>query len=298
MDASEMRAFVCVAEHQSFSGAAAVLGLTPSAVSKLISRLEERLGIRLLHRTTRRVALTSEGEVYFARARQILADIDEMEMEVTRSRGSPRGHLRVNTNTGFGIHQLAPALPEFLARYPDIDVELSITDRIVDLVADHADITIRAGPIIDTSVTARKIADYNRVICAAPDYIAQHGVPHAPADLANHASIGMAFQTPVQWEFRMRSGVRSIDIVPRVTTDNAEAALRLALAGAGIIRLSDIIVGEPIRRGELVPLLMDVHQAEPIALSALYLAGRHRLPKVRVFLDFLIERFGSAPWRP
>jgi len=122
-------------------------------------------------------------------------------------------------------------------------------------------------------------------------------VPHAPADLANHACIGMAFQTPVQWVFRMRSGIQNIDIVPRVTTDNAETALRLALAGAGIIRLADIIVGEPIRRGELVPLLMDVHQAEPIALSALYLAGRHRLPKVRVFLDFLIERFGSAPWR-
>jgi DNA-binding transcriptional LysR family regulator len=266
MDTGEMRAFVRVAEHQSFSGAAVALGLTPSAVSKLISRLEERLGIRLVHRTTRRVALTSEGDVYFARARQILADIDEMEMEVTRSRGSPRGHLRVNTSIGFGVHQLAPALPEFLARYPDIDLELSITDRVVDLVADHADTTIRSGPIIDTSVTARKIADYNRVICAAPDYIAQHGVPYAPSDLANHACISMAF--------------------------------RLALAGAGIIRLSDIIVGEPIRRGELVPLLMDVHQPEPIALSALYLAGRHRLPKVRVFLDFLIERFGSAPWRP
>jgi DNA-binding transcriptional LysR family regulator len=299
MDTSEMRAFVCVAEHQSFSGAAAVLGLTPSAVSKLISRLEERLGIRLIHRTTRRVSMTSEGDVYFARARQILADIDEMEMEVARSRGSPRGHLRVNTSTGFGIHQLAPALPEFLACYPDIDVELSIADRVVDLVADHADMTIRSGPIVDTSVTARKIADYNRVICAAPDYIAQHGVPRAPADLANHACIGMAFQTPVQWEFRMRSEmIQNIDIAPRVTTDNAETALRLALAGAGIVRLADIMVGEPIRRRELVPLLMDVHHAEPIALSALYLAGRHRLPKVRVFLEFLIGRFGSAPWRP
>src|SRR5262245_14931503 len=299
MDTSEMRAFVYVAEHQSFSGAAAVLGLTPSAVSKLISRLEERLGIRLIHRTTRRVSMTSEGDVYFARARQILADIDEMEMEVARSRGSPRGHLRVNTSTGFGIHQLAPALPEFLTCYPDIDVELSITDRVVDLVADHADMTIRSGPIIDMSVTARKIADYNRVICAAPDYIAQQGVPHAPADLANHGCIGMAFQTPVQWAFRTRSGmIQNIDIVPRVTTDNGETALRLALAGAGIVRLADIMVGEPIRRGELVPLLMEVHHAEPIALSALYLAGRHRLPKVRVFLDFLIGRFGSAPWRP
>ena len=298
MDAAdEMRVFVRVVEHQSFSGAAAVLGLTPSAISKLVSRLEERLGVRLLHRTTRRLALTSEGDVYFARARQILADIEEMEAEVAKSRGSPRGRLRVNTSNGFGVHQLAPALPDFLIRYPDIEVELSITDRIVDLVADHADMTIRAGRIDDMSLTARKIADYERTICAAPSYLAGRGVPRTPADLAKHTCIAMAFQTPSRWAFRTRDGIDNVEFVPRVTTDNAEAALRLALEGTGIVRLGDIIVGEPIRRGQLVPLLTDVHSAEPIPLSALYMAGRHRLPKVRVFLDFLVERFGSAPWR-
>ncbi len=298
MDASgDMRVFVQVVEHQSFSAAAAALGLTPSAVSKLITRLEERLGVRLLHRTTRRLALTSEGDVYFARARQILADIDDVEAELAKSRGAPRGRLHVNTSNGFGIHQLAPALPEFLSRYPEIAVELSITDRMVDLVADHADMTIRAGRIADTTLAARKIADYERVICAAPSYLTRHGKPRTPADLAKHVCIVMAYRTPAQWVFRTRDGTDAIEIAPRVVTDNGDAALRLALEGAGIVRLADVIVGDPIRRGALVPVLAEFHHAERLPLAALYLAGRHRLPKVRVFLDFLVERFGHAPWR-
>jgi DNA-binding transcriptional LysR family regulator len=294
---ADMRAFVRVVEHQSFSAAATILELTPSAVSKLVSRLEDRLGVPLLHRTTRRLALTPEGELYFARARRILTDIEEAEAEVAKSRGSPRGRLHVNTNTGFGVYQLAPALPEFLLRYPDIEVELSITDRLVDLVAEHADVTIRAGPIGDIALTARKIIDFERTICAAPAYLKRRGVPRAAKDLANHDCILIAAQTSNRWPFRTRDGIEDIEIVPRVTTDNVDAALGLATEGGGIVRLGDIVVGEPISRGLLVPLLTEVHHVEPLPLTALYLAGRHRLPKVRVFLDFLVERFGSAPWR-
>jgi len=293
---NDMRAFVRVVEYQSFSAAAVVLGLTPSAVSKLVSRLEDRLGVRLLHRTTRRLALTSEGEVYFARARQILADIEEVEAEVTRSRGSPRGRLHVHTSNAFGVHQLAPALPEFLMRYPDIEVELSITDRIVDLVGERADVAIRGGPIADTLLSARKIGEFERTICAAPSYLARRGVPRTPAELASHVCV-VAAPMPSRWPFRTRTGLDLVEIMPRVTTDNGEAALRLALGGAGIARLADVIIGEPIRSGLLVPLLTDVHHTELLPLSAIYLAGRHRLPKVRVFLDFLVEQFASAPWR-
>lgn len=297
MDAAwDIRAFVRVVEHQSFSAAAEVLGLTPSAVSKLVSRLEERLGVRLLHRTTRRLALTSEGEIYFARARHILSDIDEAEAEVARSRGSPRGRLHVNTSIAFAVHQLAPALPEFLTRYPDIQVDLSITDRVIDLVEDHADVTIRNGRIADMALAARKIGEFQRVICAAPSYLSRYGKPRTPADLANHVCIAMK-STPSRWPFRNKDGINQVQIAPRVTTDNGEAALQLALDGGGIVRLSDMMLGKPISRGLLVPLLTDIHYSESLPVSALYLAGRHRLPKVRVFLDFLVERFASAPWR-
>jgi DNA-binding transcriptional LysR family regulator len=297
MDANgDMRAFVRVVEHQSFSAAAGRLDLTPSAVSKLVSRLEERLGVRLLHRSTRRLALTPEGDVYFTRARQILADIEEVEAEVAKSRGSPRGRLRVNTGHGFGVQQLAPALPDFLARYPNLEVELSITDRLINVVEEQADVTIRAARIVDTSLSARKIADFERTICAAPTYLARRGTPRTPADLANHVCI-IVGSASGRWPFRTRDGIENVEIAPRVTTDNVDAALQLALHGAGIVRLGDVVLAEPIRRGLLVPLLTDVHHVEPLSLSALYLAGRHRLPKVRVFLDFLIERFASAPWR-
>jgi len=293
----DIQAFVRVVERQSFSAAAATLGLTPSAVSKLVTRLENRLGVRLLHRTTRRLALTSEGNDYFARARQILADMEEMEAAVTRSRASPRGRLHINTSNAFGIYQLAPALPEFLARYPEISVDLSITDRIVDLAGEGADVTIRTGRILDTSFTALKISEFERTICAAPAYLAEHGIPQAPGELSDHVCIVLASAASPYWPFVSRDGVNQLEIVPRVTTDSGEAALRLALNGAGIVRLGDVLVGDPIRRGLLVPLLTESHHVESLPLSALYLAGRHRLPKVRVFLDFLRERFSHAPWR-
>jgi DNA-binding transcriptional LysR family regulator len=296
MDApGDMRAFVRVVEQQSFSAAAAVLGLTPSAVSRLVSKLEDRLGARLLHRTTRRLTLTSEGEVYFARARSILADIDDVETEVKKSRGAPRGRLSINTSNAFGFHQLVPALPDFLQRYSEIEVELSFADRAVDLVTEHADVAIRAGQINELSLRARKFAEFERIICAAPSYLERRGVPRKPADLAKHVCIVAVLSSP--WPFHTREGTEAVKILPRVTSDNGEAALQLALDGVGIVRLADVIVGEAIRRGRLVPLLTDVHKRELLPLSAVYAPGRHRSPKVSVFLDFLVERFGSAPWR-
>jgi DNA-binding transcriptional LysR family regulator len=293
----DTRAFVHVVEHQSFAAAAKALDLTPSAVSKLVSRLEDRLGVCLLHRTTRRLALTSEGEVYFARARRFLSDMDEVEAEVAGMRGAPRGRLHVNTSNGFGVHQLAPTLPEFLERYPEVCVELSITDRVVDLVADHADVTIRAGHVADTSLTARKIADFERILCAAPSYLQRHGVPRTPADLVDHSCIVVSVHAPGGWPFRTENGVQYAEIAPRITTDSAEIAMRLAIDGAGIARLGEGIIEKPIRDGRLVPLLTSIHHSESIPLSAVYLAGRRRLPRVRAFLDFLVEKFANAPWR-
>jgi DNA-binding transcriptional LysR family regulator len=298
MDATgDMRAFVRVVEQQSFSAAAASLGLTPSAVSRLVSKLEDRLGLRLLHRTTRRLTLTSEGEVYFARARSILADIDEAETEVRKLRGAPRGRLRINTSNAFGMHQLVPALPDFLRRYSEIEVELSFADRAMDLITEHADVAIRAGQIKETSLHAQKFAEFERIICAAPSYLERCGVPRKPADLAKHVCIIAVPSSP--WPFHTGDGTESPKILPRITSDNGEAALQLALDGVGIVRLADVIVGEAIRSRRLVALLTDVHKRELVPLSAVYAPGRHRLPKMSAFLDFLVERFSSssAPWR-
>jgi DNA-binding transcriptional LysR family regulator len=298
MDAtSDLRVFVRVMDRGNFSLAANDLGITPSAVSKLISRLEDRLGVRLLERSTRRLALTPEGETFLARARRIVADIEEAEAEVARVRGAPRGKLRINAGTAFGLHQLTPALADFLARYPEIDVDLSITDRLVDLIDEQSDIAVRSGHIPEGPFVQRKLADLQRVICAAPAYLARRGTPQVAADLRGHDCIVVAGPGLNRWPFKTRSGIDVVDVRPRVTTDDAEAALRLAIEGAGIVRLSEVIVGSPLRSGELVALLTDVHHVEPFPLSAIYPSGRHRLPRVAVFLEFLEERFGHAPWR-
>jgi len=293
----DVRAFVKTAETGSFASAAVELNVTPSALSKLVSRLEDRLGVRLMHRTTRRLALTTEGELYLARAAQILADVDELDAEVAKSRGAPRGRLRVNTSNGFGVHQLAPVLPDFLSRYPEVQVELSITDHIVSLMDDRYDVAIRVGTVPEGSLAAVKIGEIERTICAAPSYLAKHGVPEAPTDLLRHACVGLAPQAPHRWPFHGPGGLEIVTLTPSVTTDNAECALKLALAGAGIIRLGDVVVGDALRAGTLVPLLTETHHAEPLPLSAISLAGRRRIPKVRVFIEFLLERFTSQPWR-
>jgi len=298
MDAtSDLRAFVRVMDRGSFSAAAKDLGITPSAVSKLVSRLEDRLGVRLLARTTRKLALTPEGEAFLARARRIVGDIEEAEAEVMHMRGAPRGRLRINSGTAFGLHQLAPALADFLARYPEIDIDLSITDRLVDLLEEQADIAVRSGHIPEGRFVRRKIADLQRVICAAPSYLKRRGTPHIPADLKQHDCITVAGPGLNRWPFKTRGGIDVVEVRPRVATDDAEAALRLAIEGAGIIRLSDAIVGSPLRDGELVALLTDLHHVEPFPLAAVYPAGRQRLPRVAVFLEFLRERFAHAPWR-
>jgi DNA-binding transcriptional LysR family regulator len=295
--ASDLRVFVRVMDRGSFSSAAKDLGLTPSAVSKLVSRLEDRLGVRLLERSTRRLALTPEGETFLARARRIVADIDEAEAEVMQARGAPRGRLRINSGTAFGLHQLAPALADFLARYPEIDVDLSITDRYVDLIEEQADIAVRSGHIPEGPFIQRKIADLQRVICAAPAYLKRRGTPAVAADLQKHDCIVVAGPGLNRWPFNTRTGIDVVAVRPRVSTDDAEAALRLAIEGAGIVRLSDVIVGGPLRDGQLIALLTDIHHVEPFPLAAIYPAGRQRLPRVAVFIEFLIERFGHAPWR-
>jgi DNA-binding transcriptional LysR family regulator len=293
-----MAAFVRAVELGGFSVAARELGLTPSAISKLVTRLEDRLGVRLLNRTTRRLALTPEGEAYFHRTQRILSDIDEAENEVARFRAQPKGLLRINVGTAFGMHQLTPALPDFLARYPEVKVELTVTDRVVDLIEEGADLGIRLGTLPDSSLVARKICDLERVVCASPAYLRRHGTPRKPEELLKHNCMSMSYSPALRrWPFATAEGVRHIEVGGNVVANTAESLLQLALLGVGVIRLSDAIVGAPIHEGRLVALLQDVHHAEPLPLHAVYPHGRHRSPRVSAMIDFLVERFASAPWR-
>ena len=299
MNHNDMVAFVRSVERGGFSSAARDLGLTPSAVSKLVTRLEDRLGVRLLNRTTRRLALTAEGESFFQRSQRILADIAEAEEEVGRSRAQPRGLLRVNVGTAVGMHQLAPALPDFLARHPEIQVELTITDRVVDLIEEGADLGLRLGFLADSSLVARRICEVERVVCASPEYLKRHGTPKKPADLRAHNCLNMANAPALRrWPFEGRDGVEHVEVSGNVSATSADALLALAARGLGLIRLSDVMVGQAIREGRLVPLLEDVHHREALPLHAVYPQGRHRSPRVAAMIEFLVERFGDAPWRP
>lgn len=294
----ELGVFTRVAERGSFAAAAADLDLTPSAASKIVSRLEARLGVRLLVRTTRRLALTAEGDLYLARCRDILAAIEEAEREVSAAGGRAQGLVRINVSTAFGKHQLAKATAEFCARYPDVDLDLSIQDRHVDVIAENVDVAIRTGALGDSRLVARKIADCRRFICASPAYLARHGEPATPAELHGHnCLIVSSFPHLARWPFHTPEGVNRMAVGGRLACDSADVLLDLTLAGFGISRMADFISGEPIRRGDLKPILVAHHVDEPLPLWAVMPPGRNRTLRVRVFVDFLIEKFGRAPWR-
>ncbi|MFN5542122.1 MAG: LysR family transcriptional regulator [Betaproteobacteria bacterium] len=294
----EMKAFVRAVELGGFSAAARDLDLTPSALSKLTTRLEDRLGVRLMNRTTRKLALTAEGEAYFASAKRILTEIADAEAEVTRFAAHPKGLLRVNVGAAFGLHQLVPALPKFLERFPEVELDITVTDRLVDLVEEGADVAIRNSVLRDSSLVAKKICDLPRVVCASPGYLKKHGIPKTPGALLEHNCISISGAPQLRrWPFDTPSGTEFVEVRGNVSANNAETLLQLAANGVGIIRLTDVIVGDGIRAGWLRPILSDVHHVEPVPLSAVYPHGKHKSPRVAALVNFLVEQFADAPWR-
>ena len=247
---SEMAAFVRVVDTQGFSAAAPALGLTPSAVSKLVTRLEARLGMRLLQRTTRALSLTADGEAFYAAARRIVGEIAALEAEISNQRETPHGLLRVTTSLAFSTHQLAPLIGEFLERHPAIQLELMPTDRVVDMVEESVDVAIRIGKLPDSSFMARKIGDDVRLVCAAPAYLAAHPALRRPEDLARHNCIVSRDRAYLnRWHFRIDSQVREIEVGGRLAVSEGEAQMRLALQGLGIVRLTRLTVAGAIKRG-------------------------------------------------
>jgi DNA-binding transcriptional LysR family regulator len=288
---AEMRVFVRAIERGTFAGAASTLGLTPSAVSKLIGRLEARLGVRLVNRTTRKLSLTAEGEMYFVSGRRLVEAVDGFEQEVSASAGEPRGLLRINTAVSFGVQHLAPAMIEFQRRYPEIRINMSLTDRAVDLHTEQIDVAVRVGPLINSGLMSRKIGEVARVLCASPQYLEQFGEPKCPEDLAQHRCIVFTAPGRSRWAFKTAGGgVEYKDVASFFASDSHECILQLVLQGAGIARLADFMVARPIRHGQ--PLLVDHHHPDRMPAFALFPPGTQKTPKVRAFLDFLLERFG------
>ena len=296
--ANEMSVFERVVERGSFAAAAQDVGLSSSAVSKLVSRLEQRLGVRLINRTTRKLALTAEGATYLKRSREILAAIEAAESEIASARTSPRGHLRIHAPPVMIGDHFGPALTEFLTRYPRITIDFLVTSRTVDLVAANVDIAMRTGQLPDSSLVAVKIIDLTQIICASPEYLARHGRPRVPSDLARHRCLILnGIPKPTSWVFNSDGGRVTVEINGAVSADSSDVLLRLAIEGVGIVRLGELAVARALSAGLLEPLLLDVQVSEGYPLWALLPPGRQRSPRIKVFLEFLAERLSAAPWR-
>jgi DNA-binding transcriptional LysR family regulator len=288
---SDIAFFARTVDLGTFAAVGAEAGLTASGVSRIVTRLESRLGAKLLHRTTRKLVLTQEGETFLAHARNILAAVEAAEAAVASAHGRLRGHLRLNTGTAFARYKLARLLPEFSERYPEITIDLSVSDRRIDPIADQIDITIRVGPLADSELIAVRLGDVRRVIVASPLYLERHGKPATAADLLQHNCLLLSgFSRLAQWP--MFDGGSRIMMTPRgnITSDSAEVLLDLALAGTGIVRLGDFLGAEALAKGQLVSLLSDCHDDDPQPITALILPGRQTLPRVRALLDFLKSR--------
>jgi DNA-binding transcriptional LysR family regulator len=297
-DRGEMEAFVRAVELGSFSAAARELGLTPSGISKLVTRLEGALRVRLLNRTTRRVSATPEGELFLARCRRILAEMDDAESEIGMARERPRGRIRVHIAVGFAMHQVIDAMPRFFQRHPEVQVELLVEDRRVDLARENIDISVRPWAPESDAFIVRKLFDFERVVCASPAYIRREGAPCTPDELLRHRCLTVSsIPTHGRWTFRTPAGPREVHVTPSATVNNADCVYRFALAGLGIARLNEFIVADALREGRLVPLLQDFRADEGLAMRVIYTPERHRLPRVAAMVDFLASSFANRPWR-
>jgi len=295
-NANDMAVFVRVAETGNFSATARALNLTPSAVSKLIGRLEDRLGARLLNRTTRRVSLTEEGRTFLQHCTPILTAINEAEQAVTEFHGTPRGLLKVNASTTFAQYHIEPLIPYFLKRYPDVRIQFTLSESIVNLIEEEVDIAIRIGQLPDSSLIARKLGPARRMVVAAPAYLEQYGVPKKPEDLKDHNCLTLSTATTFnQWEFKGATRPKRIEVKGNFETNNAVTLHHAAIDGIGLIRVGNFTVAKSIAKGQLVPVLSDFEATAEANIYAVYPHNRHLSAKVRAFVDTLVEAFSPTP---
>jgi LysR family transcriptional activator of dmlA len=292
---TDLNLFALVARHRNLAAAARDLGVTPPSISKRLAQLEKRLGVRLINRTTRRVSLTAEGEIYVAHGSRILEELAELEQLVTKSRAEPTGLLRINASFGFGRTHVAPAISRFIARFPSMQIQLHLTDRPVSLQEEGFDLGVRFGEVPDARINARLLLRNRRMICASPDYLKRHGIPAAPHDLTRHACLVLRENESAYGTWHLSRGKKSerVKVDGPLSSNDGSVVLRWALEGRGIAVRSQWEIGGHLARGELVPLLND--WALPNAdIHAIYLE-RHRLSaKLRTFADFLGDDLRDA----
>ena len=283
---AEIGVFARVVDAHGFTRAARSLGLTPSGVSRAISRLEQRLGVQLLQRTTRSLALTDEGAAYYERCKAILVDLDDAEASLARARQTPRGRLRVDAPIVLARYVLGPSLPQLLASYPELAIDLSVRDHLIDPTAEGIDVTLRMAPLRDSELVSRVVGALRMVVAGSPRYFAKHGRPKRPEDLAKHQLVGfLSGSVALPWRFR---GDRVVSIAGRLQTNSADAQRDAALAGVGLIHVYASHIADELVRGRLEAVLVD-HERAPRPVHALYARHRAAVPKVRVFLDWVGE---------
>jgi DNA-binding transcriptional LysR family regulator len=287
--------FARVVEANGFTAAARALGLSKAAVSKQVARLEDRLGVRLLNRSTRRLGLTEAGRDFYERAQRVLAELDEAEQAATSRQVNPRGLLRVNAPVTFGVGHLCSLLPDFMRRYPEIKLDLVLNDRYVDLIDEGFDLAVRVGlgPLPDSSLVARRLFAARHAVCAAPAYLERRGVPRTPADLASHDCLLYSYlSTGEEWRFFDPGGRPvGVRIAGPMRANNGDALRHAARAGLGIVYSPAFLVEEDLAAGRLEPVLVDWRTPEA-AVYAVYPPGRPLGAKVRVFVDYLAETLG------
>lgn len=291
----EMQVFAKVVETGSFSAAAELLNMSPSAISKLVSRTEGRLGVQLFKRSTRSMALTAEGREFYASCARILQEIEDAELSVSQGFSQVRGTLRVNTSLPFGQHYLVPLLADFRALYPEVVIDISLTDSKVELQRDEVDVAIRMGPLHDATFRARKLGSSRKAVVAAPSYLARHPAPRVPADLSRHDCLNFDFRRSLdEWPFMLDGKLVHLAVDGAMQTNNGETMRQLTLQGLGVSRLGMFHVFDDIRRGDLVELLPAYNAGDIEEVTVIYLNQKHIPPRIRAFIDFVAERLGPV----
>ncbi|MGH8852968.1 MAG: LysR family transcriptional regulator [Telluria sp.] len=292
----EMKVFSSVVEAGSFTGAAQLLDMSKAAVSRYVAELEERLGVRLLHRTTRKLSPTTEGDIFHARCRELLAHLDEAEAEITSRSGEGSGLLKLSVPVTFGIMHLASLWPVFLAQHPKVALDVTLSDRVVDLVEDGFDLAVRIGQLQASSLISRQLAATRLALCASPAYLERRGAPVHPEELRQHEVISYSlFAAGENWSFEGPDGPVVVKVEPRVRTNNGDTCRAVALQGQGIILQPTFLVGADLAQGALTEILPG-YRAMELGIHAVYPSRKFVSPKVRLLIDFLVDAFADPAW--